>query len=61
MSRSLYEVGFTVVGSGVVVLVGVETVAVVGIVVLVVVLGRRFRTAVNRRKQHAYRHLNNIL
>jgi len=44
-------VGFIVVGSGVVVLVGVETTAVVGIVVLVVVLGRRLRTAVNRRKQ----------
>lgn len=44
--------GFSVVGSGVVVLVGVETAAVVGIVVLVVVLGRRLRTAVNRRKQH---------
>jgi len=44
-------VGFSVVGSGVV-LVGVETAAVVGIVVLVVVLGRRLRTAANRRKQH---------
>lgn len=43
--------GFIVVGSGVVVLVGVETAAVVGIVVLVVVLGRRLRTAVSRRKQ----------
>lgn len=52
ISRSLYEVGFTVVGSGVAVLVGVETAAVVGMVVLVVVLGRRLRTAVNRRTQH---------
>ena len=31
-------------------LVGVEIAAVVGIVVLVVVLGRRLKTAVNRRK-----------
>ena len=44
--------GFSVVGSGVVVLAGVETVAVVGIVVLVVVLGRRLKTAVNRRNQY---------
>jgi hypothetical protein len=50
-------VGFIVVGSGVVVLVGVETAAVVGIVVLVVVLGRRLRTAVNRRKQHSNKRL----
>ena len=53
----MYEVGFSVVGSGVVVLDGVETAAVVGIVVLVVVLGRRLKTAVNRRKQHVDKHL----
>lgn len=48
---SLYEVGFAVVGSGVVVLV-VETAGVVGTLVLAVVLGRRLKTAVNRRKQY---------
>jgi hypothetical protein len=43
-------VGFTVVGSGVVVLVVVERAGVVGMVVLAVVLGRRLKTAANRRK-----------
>jgi hypothetical protein len=40
-----------VVGSGVVVLVVVETAGVVGMLVLPVVLGRRLKTAVNGREQ----------
>jgi hypothetical protein len=43
-------VGFTVVGSGVVVLVVVERAGVVGIVELAVVLGKRLKIAANRRK-----------
>jgi hypothetical protein len=43
-------VGFTVVGSGVVVLVVVERAGVVGIVELAVVLGRRLKTAAKIKK-----------